>query len=138
MSYFASSLRILKWRKSSGWGWGGFIKWSFYHMHGLQQTLVTISAHSHYNYFYIIEQGLEDIQLIQNKLLRFLANKKLSDKIKTSTLLKDLNMLSVNQMNAQIKTNRILESRSSELRFFSDKSRYKASLSNSCYLFHKF
>ena len=51
----------------------------------------------------IQSQDLHEIQLIQNKLVRFLNNKKISDKIQTETLIKEVNMLSVNRMNAQIK-----------------------------------
>ena len=40
---------------------------------------------------------------MQNKVLRLLNGAKISDKINTKVLLGNLNMLSVNQMNAQIK-----------------------------------
>ena len=43
------------------------------------------------------------IQKFQNKLVRFLTNSKLSDRINTSVLLKKCGMYSVNQMNAQMK-----------------------------------
>ena len=46
---------------------------------------------------------MNKLQKTQNKLLRFLNRKKISDKIHTKTLLKNVNMLSVNQTNAQIK-----------------------------------
>ena len=46
---------------------------------------------------------LKDLQKAQNKLVRFLHNSKISDKIRTSKMLSDLNMLSMNQMNAHIK-----------------------------------
>ena len=46
---------------------------------------------------------LQDIQLAQNKLIRFLNNKRISDKISTETLMLNVKMLSVNRMNAQIK-----------------------------------
>ena len=50
------------------------------------------------------QQGdLQDIQVMQNKMLRLLNGTKMADKISTKTLLSNLNMLSVNQMNAQIK-----------------------------------
>ena len=50
------------------------------------------------------QQGdLQDIQVMQNKMLRLLNGTKMVDKISTKTLLSNLNMLSVNQMNAQIK-----------------------------------
>ena len=50
-----------------------------------------------------LNQDLATLQKVQNKLLRFLNGVKISDKINTSTLLANLNLLSVNQMNAQIK-----------------------------------
>ena len=43
------------------------------------------------------------IQKVQNKLTRFLNNVKISDKVNTKILLKNINGLSVNQLNAQIK-----------------------------------
>ena len=43
------------------------------------------------------------IQLVQNKLLRSLNGSKLKDMISTSSLLEKFGMLSVNQLNAQIK-----------------------------------
>jgi hypothetical protein len=46
---------------------------------------------------------LQAIQKIQNKVVRMLNNVKLSDRTNTATLLKRIKMLSVNQMNAQIK-----------------------------------
>ena len=46
---------------------------------------------------------MKELQKNQNKLLRFLNRKKISDKINTKTLLRNVNMLSVNQTNAQIK-----------------------------------
>ena len=48
---------------------------------------------------------LKDIQLMQNKMLRFLNGTQISDKISTKSILTNLNMLSVNQMNAQSKLN---------------------------------
>ena len=48
-------------------------------------------------------QDLLAIQMVQNKMIRFLNSKRISDKIKTETLITNLNMLSVNRMNAQIK-----------------------------------
>ena len=52
-------------------------------------------------------QDLQAIQLVQNKMIRFLNSKKISDKIKTETLITNVNMLSVNRMNAQIKLTEI-------------------------------
>ena len=46
---------------------------------------------------------MKKIQLLQNKLTRFLNGNQIKDKISTKTNLSKLNMLSVNQMNAQIK-----------------------------------
>ena len=46
---------------------------------------------------------LKAIQLIQNKLLRSLNNTKIKDKISTKSILGKFNMLSVNQLNAQVK-----------------------------------
>ena len=43
------------------------------------------------------------IQKVQNKMARFLNNKSLKDKIHTSELLNNINMLSVNQINAKVK-----------------------------------
>ena len=50
-----------------------------------------------------VNQDIENIQKIQNKLLRMLTNTNLTDMVNTSTLLKQTNSLSVNQMNGQIK-----------------------------------
>ena len=51
-----------------------------------------------------VEQGdLGAIQRVQNKMVRLLNGCRLLDKIKTQTLLKNVKMLSVNQINAQIK-----------------------------------
>ena len=46
---------------------------------------------------------LDQIQLVQNKLARFLNSKSLKDKIPTKDLLSNIIMLSVNQLNAKIK-----------------------------------
>ena len=46
---------------------------------------------------------MDDIQLIQNKLLRFLNGSKLKDMISTKSMLIKMNLLSINQTNAQIK-----------------------------------
>ena len=46
---------------------------------------------------------LKDLQLSQNKMLRLLNGSRISDQISTASLLIKFNMLSVNQMNAQIK-----------------------------------
>ena len=46
---------------------------------------------------------LKDLQLSQNKMLRLLNGSRISDRISTASLLTKFNMLSVNQINAQIK-----------------------------------
>ena len=46
---------------------------------------------------------LKDLQMSQNKMLRLLNNSRISDKISTSSLLTKFNMMSVNQINAQMK-----------------------------------
>ena len=46
---------------------------------------------------------LEAKKKSQNKLLRFLNNSKIKDKVSNKSMLKKHNMLSVNQINAQIK-----------------------------------
>ena len=46
---------------------------------------------------------LDDLQKVQNKLFRLLNNSRISDKINTKSFAMDLNMLNVNQINAQIK-----------------------------------
>ena len=48
-------------------------------------------------------KDVENIQKVQNKLLRMLTNTKLLDMVRTSTLLKKTNIMSVNQLNCQIK-----------------------------------
>ena len=45
----------------------------------------------------------KDIQKNQNKLLRYLNNSKISDRISTKSILEKFNQLSVNQLNANIK-----------------------------------
>ena len=47
----------------------------------------------------------KDIQLNQNKMLRFLNKSKISDRISTKSILEKFDILSVNQINAQIKLN---------------------------------
>ena len=46
---------------------------------------------------------MKDLQQSQNKMLRLLNGSRLSDKISTASLLVKFNMLSVNQINAQMK-----------------------------------
>ena len=55
------------------------------------------------NICFSLPQDLLAIQKVQNKLIRFLNNKRISDKISTDTLISNINMTSVNRMNAQIK-----------------------------------
>ena len=50
---------------------------------------------------------MKDLQLSQNKMLRLLNGTRISDKISTLSLLLKFNMLSVNQINAQIKLSEI-------------------------------
>ena len=46
---------------------------------------------------------LKDIQIAQNRMMRAMVGKNLSDHVSTDDLLRMTNMLSVNQLNAQIK-----------------------------------
>ena len=48
-------------------------------------------------------QIMKELQKSQNKLLRTLTGKKVSDRIKIEDMLKSLQMMSVNQIAAQIK-----------------------------------
>ena len=57
------------------------------------------------------------IQKTQNKLTRFLNNAKISDKISTKTLLKNINGLSVNQLNAQIKLTELWKSQKNKIQY---------------------
>ena len=54
---------------------------------------------------------LEDLQKAQNKALRLLNNTRIKDKISTKTILANLNMLSANQINAQVKLTEMWKSR---------------------------
>ena len=54
-----------------------------------------------------MQKDLKVIQLMQNKMVRLLNNVKISDKQSTISLFKNVNMLSVNQINAQIKLTEI-------------------------------
>ena len=54
-----------------------------------------------------IQKDLKAIQMEQNKLVRLLNNARISDKKSTISLLDKANMLSVNQINAQIKLTEI-------------------------------
>ena len=55
-------------------------------------------------------KDLDNIQKVQNKVLRLLTKTKLTDHISTSSLLERTNMMSVNQMNGQIKIQEIWKS----------------------------
>ena len=57
---------------------------------------------------------LEVLQKSQNKLLRFLNNSKIKDKVSNKSMLKKHNMLSVNQLNAQIKLTEIWKAMNDE------------------------
>ena len=59
------------------------------------------------NLFNRISRHHKDIQLIQSKLVRVLSNVKLSDHKTTKSLLTNIDMPSVNQLNAQIKITEI-------------------------------
>ena len=50
---------------------------------------------------------LKSIQLVQNQMVRCLNGTTIKDKISTSSLLQKYNLLSVNQMNAQIKLQQV-------------------------------
>ena len=54
-----------------------------------------------------MQKDLKAIQLMQNKMVRLLNKVKLSDKLSTISLFKKVNLLSVNQINAQIKLTEI-------------------------------
>ena len=49
------------------------------------------------------DNNLDSIHLVQTKLVRFLNGIKISDRISTKMLMKNINMLSANQINEQIK-----------------------------------
>ena len=49
------------------------------------------------------KQAITDVQKTQNKLLRILEKKRISDKVEVKTMLNNQGMLSVNQTAAQIK-----------------------------------
>ena len=53
---------------------------------------------------------LESLQITQNKFARFVNGTSLSDKINTKTIFKDTKLLSVNQINAQIKLTEVWKS----------------------------
>ena len=51
---------------------------------------------------------------VQNKMFRLLNNTRIKDKISTKSIMANLNMLSVNQVNAQVKITEIWKSRNVE------------------------
>ena len=53
---------------------------------------------------------MDEIQKAQNKMLRLLNNSRIKDKISTKSIMANLNMLSVNQVNAQVKLTEIWKS----------------------------
>ena len=57
---------------------------------------------------------LKSLQITQNKSARFLNGNTLEDKVCTSKIFKDLNLLSVNQLNAQIKIREVWKSLKNE------------------------
>ena len=57
-----------------------------------------------------VNKDMECIQKVQNKLLRMLTKTSLMDMINTASLLKQANMMSVNQLNVQIKIQEIWKS----------------------------
>ena len=54
-----------------------------------------------------INKDIKAIQMVQNKLARLMNGKSLKDKIPTEVLLRNANLLSVNQINAKIKLQEI-------------------------------
>ena len=54
-----------------------------------------------------MQKDLRAIQLMQNKMIRSLNNVKITDRNTTESLFKKVNLLSVNQTNAQIKLTEI-------------------------------
>ena len=62
-------------------------------------------------------EDLMAIQKTQNKLTRFLNNSIITDKISTKTLLKNINGLSVNQLNAQIKLTELWKSQKNKIQY---------------------
>ena len=57
---------------------------------------------------------MEELQKAQNKMLRLLNNSRIKDKITTKSILAKLNMLSANQINAQVKLIEIWKARNVE------------------------
>ena len=55
-------------------------------------------------------KDFDNIQKVQNKLIRMLTNTKLLDKVSTASLLQKTNMMSVNQINGQIKIQEVWKS----------------------------
>ena len=57
---------------------------------------------------------MDEIQKTQNKMLRLLNNTRIKDRVSTKTIMTNLNMLSVNQVNAQVKLTEIWKSVNTE------------------------
>ena len=57
---------------------------------------------------------MEDLQKTQNKMFRLLNNTRIKDRITTKSIMVNLNMLSANQINAQVKLTEIWKSRNVE------------------------
>ena len=57
-----------------------------------------------------IETLLESLQITQNKFARFVHGSNLMDRINTKLIFKETNLLSVNQLNAQIKLTEVWKS----------------------------
>ena len=54
--------------------------------------------------------NMKDLQLTQNRLLRMINNSKISDKVSTKSMLEKFDLLSVNQLSAQIKLREVWKS----------------------------
>ena len=57
-----------------------------------------------------VDSLLEKLQIAQNKCARFLHGSTLLDRINTKTIFKETNLLSINQINAQIKLTEVWKS----------------------------
>ena len=56
------------------------------------------------------ENLLDKLQITQNKCARFLHGSSIKDKINTKSIYKEMNLLSINQLNAQIKLTEVCKS----------------------------
>ena len=57
---------------------------------------------------------MDDLEKSQNKLFRLLNNTRIKDKIKTKSIAQNLKMLSVNQINAQVKLTEMWKAQNNE------------------------